>query len=158
MKSKNIIFGLLMFVWGNVIMTNLCHATSIENNQIQQGENQMTQEKGLWQHTKEGTVKAWDKTKEVTGDMWKGTKEFTGDVWEGTKEMTGDMWEGTKEFTGDVWEGTKEVGSNVKQAFSSNKNDNSSDEEDGHEETQNLQQKTAQKEKMMPHRSNRHLQ
>jgi hypothetical protein len=121
MKSKNIIFGLFMFVSGNIMTTNLCHATRIENNQIQQGETQMSEEKGLWQHTKEGTAKAWDKTKEVSGNIWEGTKEFSGDVWEGTKNVTEDVWEGTKEFSGDVWEGTKNVGNSVKNAITGEK-------------------------------------
>ena len=157
MRNKHIIFGLFLLVAGNM-MINLCHATSIENNLIQQGENQMTQEKGLWQYTKERTLKAWDKTKEVTGNMWEGTKEFTGDVWEGTKEVTENAWEGTKEFTGDIWEKDKEVESNVKKALSGSKKSDSADEDAAHAATQSARRKNAHKDKMMPHRSNRHLQ
>ena len=136
MRNKHIIFGLFLLVAGNIMPTNLCHATGIENNLIQQGENQMTQEKGLWQYTKEKTVKAWDKTKEVTSNMW----------------------EDTKEFTGDIWVETKEVESDVKQAFSAGKKSDSADEDATHAATQSARRKNAHKDKMMPHRSNRHLQ
>lgn len=48
--------------------------------------------------------------------------------WHKTKEVGDNLWKGTKTVTEDVWEGTKNVAGNIKNAFTSD------DEEDLHEE------------------------
>lgn len=105
----------------------------------------MTEEKGLWAHTKEGTAKVWDKTKAVTEDAWDGAKRITEDVWEGTKE-----------FTGDIWKNTKETGETAKHATSGDEH-NYSDERICASASSDKSKKT-EADKMMPRHSNRHLQ
>lgn len=56
------------------------------------------------------------------GGMWDKTKEVSSDVWDGTKEVSSDVWDGAKKVTGDVWKGAKEVGSDVKEGLSGDDN------------------------------------
>ena len=51
----------------------------------------MTEEKSVWEHTKQETAKVWAKTKKITGDVWDNTKEFTDDIWQDTKEIGKDV-------------------------------------------------------------------
>lgn len=48
--------------------------------------------------------------------------------WHKTKEVGGNLWEGTKNVTEDVWEGTKNVAGNIKNAFTSDDEDDFSEE------------------------------
>lgn len=49
--------------------------------------------------------------------------------WHKTKEVGGNIWEGTKNMTEDMWEGTKNMAGGIKNAFTSD------DEEELYEET-----------------------
>ena len=51
----------------------------------------MTEEKSVWELTKQETAKVWAKTKKITGDVWGNTKELTDDMWQDTKEIGKDV-------------------------------------------------------------------
>ncbi len=95
----------------------------------------MTEEKGFWTHTKEGTAKIWDKT----------------------KVMTEEAWDDAKRITEDVWKSTKKTGETVKHAISGDDHSHSA-EKICAAENSDKSKKKAESDKMMPRRSNKHLQ
>lgn len=62
-------------------------------------QNNVGNETGMWDKTKDGTEKAWDKTKDVSADVWDATKDGTEKAWDKTKDVSADIWDATKDGT-----------------------------------------------------------